>query len=100
MLDTRVSGAPNWGFKASHAIEAAVHRHATKPKRSQYPCGAAGQRAFRVARAKWFERKKGVALEGTVAKQVRKADNASRSERVRAAVCATESGRVRAAYSY
>ena len=54
-----------------------------KPKRTNDPCGAAGQQGFRVAREVWFEGQKRFALEGSVGEQVRQAHNASRSERKR-----------------
>ena len=82
VLDTSVSTL-DWGFDAvNYQTDLTSHR-LSKPRRSQYPRGAGGQRAFREAREEWFDRKKGVSLRGSVAEQVRMADNASRNERVR-----------------
>ena len=60
--------APEWGVEKrpqQHKNAPSVSfQPQPKPERSEYPRGAAGQLAFHMARAMWFERKKGFALEG------------------------------------
>ena len=81
VLDTSVSN-PSWVQQSCMAKDTEP-RKARKPRRSQYPTGAAGQKAFHEARATWYYRKVGRALAGTAGEQVKHAHDASRNERVR-----------------
>ena len=82
-LDTTVA-APDWGLeRVPSPRKPAAPKVTHKPRRSNFPRGAAGKHAFRQARAQWFEAKTGSALEGSVPQQVTQADNMSRNERMR-----------------